>query len=68
MVVPFGPKSGEAFIEAYFSGCFRVLSHLQINQFNFEHFQAIKICNFFISSPTLEVNLRYNTNLGSSFG
>ena len=57
MEVKFTSKSAEAFIEAYFAGCFRVLTHLQINQFHFDSTQALKITSFFKDSPTLEVIL-----------
>lgn len=52
--VKFTKSSAEAFIQAYFAGCFRVLSHLQINRFHFDSVQALRISSFFVNSPTLE--------------
>mmetsp|Transcript_15444 Transcript_15444/g.17146 ORF Transcript_15444/g.17146 Transcript_15444/m.17146 type:complete len:211 (-) Transcript_15444:17-649(-) len=60
-VVKFTSKSAEAFIEAYFAGCFRVLNNLQISQFTFDSKEALKIVSFFKDNPTLEtLNLANN--------
>jgi hypothetical protein len=52
--IKFTKNSAEAFIQAYFAGCFRVLSLLQINRFHFDSVQALRISSFFVNSPTLE--------------
>ena len=67
-VVKFTSKSAEAFIESYFAGCFRVLSHLQINQFHFDSKQALKIVGFIKDSPTLKVAILISDNIDSSSG
>ncbi|CAI2382033.1 unnamed protein product [Moneuplotes crassus] len=59
--VKFTQKSEEAFAEAYFAGCFRVIKHLQFNQFHLEAKQALNVTSFFKDSPTLEtVNFSNN--------
>ena len=55
-VVKFTKKASEAFIEAYFAGWFRVINHLQINQFHFDSKEALRMADYFVDNPTLEVN------------
>ncbi|CAI2386678.1 unnamed protein product [Moneuplotes crassus] len=59
--IKFTEKSEQAFAEAYFAGCFRVIKHLQFNQFHLQARQALNVTRFFKDSPTLEtVNLSNN--------
>ena len=53
-MIPFTYKSSDSLLEAYYSGCFRVIKHFQINQFKVDSLQAVKIATFLKDNPTLE--------------
>lgn len=55
VMMNFTEKAGEAFVEAYFAGCFRVIEELQFSQFNIKSKEALKITSFLKDSPTLKV-------------
>lgn len=53
--IKFTRNAGEAFIEAHFAGCFRVLTQLSIKQYHMVPTAAQKIANIFKDSPKIEV-------------